>query len=50
MPEAGRLENGSVVPSNVCALGRERQRLEGQARVIEQNIERQLQGVNAALA
>lgn len=32
------------------ALGRERQRLEGQARVIEQNIERQLQGVNAALA
>ena len=34
----------------VSALGRERQRLEGQARVIEQNIERQLLGVNAALA
>lgn len=31
-------------------LGRERQRLEAQARAIEQNIERQLQGINAALA
>ena len=31
-------------------LGRERQRLEAQARAIEQNIERQLEGINAALA
>ena len=32
------------------ASARERQRLEAQARVIEQNIERQLVGINAALA
>lgn len=34
----------------ISAMGRERQRLQAQARVIGQNIERQLAGINAALA